>query len=280
MFINFIRIPYKNKLKKLLKLNNVSDYSALNNIYHCCAHKTASQWVRTILSDPRVYRFSGLGCYNPERTAEGSVDERKLQDKTFQSPFPQKKIVSPFYVNFDNFTALPKPKEYKAFFVVRDPRDLITSYYFSIKHSHPDMANVKEMRDALHALSLSEGFLYVMDDLYDYGTFQAMRSWADGAENSSRVELVKFEDLSGPRSFETFQKLFIHCEIPIPEKTIRKLLQDHGFKRISKRVQGEEDITSHYRKGTPGDWVNYFNNAIEKKLRVLTGDLVEYLGYQ
>jgi hypothetical protein len=275
----------KGKIRSLIKKGigsgeiEVKEKSRSKNIFHCCAHKTGSQWVRGILTDPVIFKYSGLKGYNPEQTPDGGVDERKLKYKIFNQPFPADTIVTPFYMNFGNFSSVPKPENYKSFFVIRDPRDLAVSYYYSIKYSHPVMANVGEMRCTLDKLLVSEGLVVVMEDLEDYGTFEAMRSWALGARHDPRVLVVKYEDLTGATSFEVFRKLFSHCDIRIPERLLHDLLERHNFYRLKKSHPGGEKQISHYRKGKPGEWANYFNDGIETKFRGLTGDLTEMLGY-
>jgi hypothetical protein len=53
------------------------------------------------------------------------------------------------------------------------------------------------------------------------------------------------------------------------------------FKKYSGwRDQGMEDQYSHYRKGMPGDWKNYFNRDITDYFQIKTGDLLAVLGYE
>ena len=35
-----------------VRLARVSRHTELRNVYHCCLHKTGSQWIRKILADP------------------------------------------------------------------------------------------------------------------------------------------------------------------------------------------------------------------------------------
>jgi len=46
------------------------------------------------------------------------------------------------------------------------------------------------------------------------------------------------------------------------------------------RKQGDEDVTSHYRKGRPGDWVNHFTDHHKILFKELYPDLLVRLGYE
>jgi len=46
------------------------------------------------------------------------------------------------------------------------------------------------------------------------------------------------------------------------------------------RKLGEEDITSHGRKGTPGDWKNHFTPALRRQFGEKFGDLLIATGYE
>src|SRR5258705_7320927 len=77
----------------------VRQESAAQNIYHCCAHKTASQWVRKMLQDRATYKYSGLKVYNYEEKLPTKADPRPLTERTFEEPFPIHRIISPIYID-------------------------------------------------------------------------------------------------------------------------------------------------------------------------------------
>ena len=255
--------------------------SSATNIYHCCVHKGGSQWIKKILSDQRTYRYSGLVPYTYQVRLPGRCDPRKITERTFDEPFPRNTIVTPLYIVFENFEAIPKPENYKAFYVMRDPRDLIVSKYFSTRHSHPPIGRIPQIRELLNNMSFKDGMLYVIEYFHDRGRYATLRSWIDLSSRDENVLLFRFEDLSANDNLEFFKKLFHHCDIRMPEEVLSQLIYDYSFKRLSSgRTKGEADKSSHYRKGIHGDWKNHFDETIKAKFKEVTGDLVVRLGYE
>ena len=282
MWSSALRRLVPSKVKSSISRRNVKiEYRSTSlNIYHCCVPKAGSQWIKAILSDPRIYMYSGLLPYTYQRTLPGLVDPRKLTDRSFLKPFPRKTVITPLYIDFKNFLALPKPERYKAFFVMRDPRDLVISTYFSQRYSHVPMGNIPKVRELLEGMSQKDGIRYMIRFLEDFGIYEALRSWVNSSKSDDNVLLIRFEDLIINDNLEIFKRLFSHTDIRIPEEVLCQLLQDYSFERLSGRRQGEEDKYAHYRKGSPGDWKTYFDSTIVAEFKEVTGDLVIHLGYE
>ncbi len=251
------------------------------NIYHCCVYKTGSQWLRQVLDHRLVRKSSGMDCYRYEDYLPNNVDPRKITERFFDEPFPENKILTPLFISFPCFQSIPKPANYKAFFVVRDPRDIIVSWYFSALYSHKETQNISRIRNMLESMTLEEGLLHGVRSLNRAGgPFEALKSWSQAFELDNQVALFKFEDLTGSEQRQAITKLLNHCDIEMSDRKINTVLRDLSFKRLSGRKQGAEDAKSHYRKGISGDWVNYFTPQVEAKFMSTTGSLLEQLGYE
>lgn len=249
------------------------------NVYHCCVHKTGSQWIGKILSDPFVQRHAGLKPYHYQSKLYGGRDPRPLQSRVFVEPFPTATIITPLYISFENFESIPKPELYKAFFVQRDPRDILISWYFSVRYSHTPSENIARQRQVLSAMSFRDGILYAMDHLNHSGHFHALASWVDAPKRNPKIMLVRFEDLIGSASLHIFEVLFKHCDICLPRNMVEQLLTEYSFEALAGRKAGEENKEAHYRKGISGDWKNYLDNVLVKRFQELTDDLASRLGY-
>lgn len=254
--------------------------SSAQNVYHCCVQKTASQWVRGLLQSKRTYRYSGLTVFNYEERLAEKVDSRPLTARAFDEPFPRGAIVTPIYIDQSGFKTIPKPERFRAFFVMRDPRDIVVSRYFSFKNSHPVIGNISTVRQDLNTMSEEEGLAYTIDQLVKRGLFEALRSWSQIAPADKELAAFRYEDLTGPEQFQTWRRLFDHCDIRMPDDVLRELLERNSFTALTKgREPGAEDVNAHLRKGVHGDWKNHFTRAVEEKFRGATGTLVEDLGY-
>src|SRR5436309_346448 len=92
-----------------VRLVRTSRRSELRNVYHGCVHKTGSQWIRKVLADPEVYRVTGLRTYAYAPRLPDASKNRGYRGLRFEAPFPQHTIVSPLYIHFESFLAIPKP---------------------------------------------------------------------------------------------------------------------------------------------------------------------------
>lgn len=249
-----------------------------SNVYHCCLPKTGSQWIRKILRDPIVFRYSGLRAYHYQSRLPEGRDPRNISDRTFTEPFPPGTIITPLYISFDNFEALPKPEGYRAFFVLRDPRDILVSWYFhEMKHPNTRLGHKAkykaESMETLRGMSFHDGILYAMQALNDRGHLQALASWIDAPTKDPNTLVVRFEDLIGSAGVECFETLFKHCDIHIPQNILSQLLAKYSFETLAGRKPGDERKGEHYRKGIAGDWKNYLSDALIQKFDELTGNL-------
>ncbi len=264
----------KNKLERQLyeKFKFFTQQSPYENIYHCCSQKTASQWFKAVFADLTFYKYTRLEALPFSQL--GNPNEF-----TFNEPFPKHKIVTHLYIGYPSYLSIAKPEKYKTFFVLRDPRDIVISWYFSTKNSHVPIGEIPARRKELQDLSLSEGLKYTTDIL-NKGTFESQKSWLQGAEDEQNVKIFRYEDLAYDHN-SFLNQLFQYLDILIPEKEFTALCDRHKYERYSKgRKQGSEDIDAHYRKGTSGDWKNYFDDSTIAYFKEVTKDLLEVLGYQ
>lgn len=207
--------------------------------------------------------------------------------------------------------------DHQGFHVVRDPRDVLVSAYFSHKNSHPteDWPELKDHRRALQSLEKEEGLLKEIE--FSRPFLETMRGWDYEQEH---ILEVKMEELtSAPDTYfplilrhlglwrdedesvnlfrrgchygnRVLYKLHHALPVPIPKRltvvdmispsTLEKILSAHRFERMTGgRSKGEADPDSHYRKGEPGDWKNHFTDRVHRVFRERYGGLVVKLGY-
>lgn len=245
-----------------------SRYSA---VFHTCVWKTASQWIRVVLSDPRIYMYSGLKPRVP-------VDSTMWWPKPYQLMIPDRRIVPDLYCDYEQFTQLRKPAPYAVFFVKRDPRDILISWYFSNRYSHRPMTSVNEKRDILANMSERDGILATVDCFDEFASM--LRSWIEASKLGAAVRIVRYEDLTGPQNLNAWSELLRHCDIVMPDSVLEGILETYSFVNITGgRRPGEEDKMHKYRKGLAGDWKNYFDAEISARFYERHGNLPQELGY-
>lgn len=237
-----------------------------DNVYHCTVRKTASQWVKALLSDPVVYRHSGLLPF-----------DQRVHRRRYPDAIPPGRVASSLFISYKRFTTISKPEKYRAFFILRDPRDIVVSSYFSLRSSHTPMGDILRHRKVLQEKPFKEGLLYVISHLSESGLFASLRSWVV-APSAETFRLFRYEDLTGERQLDEVDRLLRYCGISIPPPELAALLDRHSFSR-KRKERPETGSVSHYRKGKAGDWRNHFDDDIYEAFVAATGDLVELCGY-
>lgn len=262
-------------------------------------HKCASSWVWNILRE--VSKSAGL---NHE-----VVHNSHMFDNDLPSFIRNSKVDFLSYTNAD-IKHLNSVDLFRGFHVIRDPRDIVVSAYFSHKYSHPT-EQAKELillRKSLNEASLRDGLLIEIDFLEHI--FEHIYSWDYHQEN---VMEVRMEDLTRD-PYEKFMNIFSFLglnggegtgglklwlkNIAVDVNTLvrskntrvhKKLLAkdllhcvyDNRFsKKSGGRGKGDENIKSHYRKGVPGDWVNYFEDAHKNHFKERYPNLLTKLEYE
>jgi hypothetical protein len=251
------------------RLLPVRHRSGLDQLYHACVWKTASQWVRIVLSDPRLYRYSGLSPH---------LADDHLRPDPAATRFPSRGIVTALMRDYAFFAAVPKPERWRAFFVKRDPRDLLVSFYFSNRYSHRPNPGILQVRAELSGLSDAQGLLKTLERFAPLASI--LTSWQDAAAADANIVLVRYEDLTGDDQLRHWQALLDGADIALPSPLLRRVLATYSFARMSGgRRRGEADPHDKYRQGLAGDWRNHFDAALTAAFRRQYPDLVERLGY-
>jgi hypothetical protein len=200
--------------------------------------------------------------------------------------------------------------DYRGFHVIRDPRDVLVSAYFSHLYSHPirsDGGWIAEFRRQLSAApDVETGLLLELDFLACI--FASMDAWNYA---NPRVYETRFETLIADPAAE-FRHIFNFLGVttprlgltalfgllidrerkrrtgrPLPLRTtlplpvLQRLVERNDFSRqAGGRKPGQEDERHHYRKGVAGDWRNYFTPHVNDAFKERYGDLLIHLGYE
>lgn len=241
-------------------------------------HKCATVWIHNIMVE--VCRTLGRKTVNLNSSNQfngdlaGYIRSHNLDCLT--------------YANADH-RYVKELNNFSAFHVVRDPRDLAVSSYFSHLYSHPtrNWPQLEAHRDTLKSLPMTEGIIRDMEFIHR-DVFRPMATWD---YNQNNILELKMEELTAnPR--KQFINIFKFLGIletkshgffkkSLNEKRLARILEKNSFTRLSGgRKPGQEDQTHHFRKGTPGDWRNHFTPEVAAYFKERYGSLVIKLGYE
>jgi hypothetical protein len=143
--------------------------------------------------------------------------------------------------------------------VVRDPRDVVVSAYFSHRNSHPTegMPWLPAHREELLRLDRDAGL--TAEIRCRALQFEQLRAWP----GSPDVVEHRFEDLVTDPAAEV-PRLMQALDLVGPSRVLRRRLSPADAARIAHahrfqllaggRAPGTEDEHHHHRRGTPGDW--------------------------
>lgn len=266
----------KEQIKRHLKVKIVEkkiSYSKSNKIiYFATVQRSASQWIKKLFDDSRIRKYSKLITY-PQHSYENWV---KILE------FPLGSFVPCLYINYYDFKKIVKPNKYKVFFILRDPRDVVVSWYFAAKISHSPTPDglVQWCHNRLNKLDQENGLIWSIKYLDTYGVFNIQKSWVEASIKGlePNLKIFKYEDLIKD-NFKYFKAIMRHCEIEVPDDIKKNVINDYKFDKLSHRKKPSENIYSHYRKGISEDFKNKFSKKVYNYFYKVTGDLISYLGY-
>jgi hypothetical protein len=256
-----------------------SDYrddtpASLDHVFYCCTQKTGSQWLKRIFLDPWFFNKTGLRVCPYVSFGNGLARLPSLP--------PQHSTLSAhLYLGYADYRRLShgqNPAKSKTFYVSRDPRDALVSWYHSAKTSHLLIEPIDRIRPILNQLDYEAGMIRLIDILDQLGVFSCQRSWHLATEQDAQFSLFRYEDIAASEH-RFLSDLFHHLEIDFNDSDVAAMIERHGFKACSGgRSQGLQDNRSHYRRGIAGEWQS-LPAAVVDAFKARTGDLVEVAGY-
>ncbi|MBI3331468.1 glycosyltransferase [Candidatus Peregrinibacteria bacterium] len=241
-------------------------------------HKCASSWMAKIMY--AVSKHIGLKCgtFHNDREFRGTLEQTARASGDVLC-----------YLNADR-TYVQHLRNFRGIHLIRDPRDIIVSAYFSHLYTHPteNWPALEAHRAILRDLPKEQGLLLEMQ--FSNWVLRHMRNW--NYRDPDILELKLREFTTVPTSF--FIDAFTHlgllsdqpCPVPYPGPTLTtvdllRIIEMNNFSALAGgRARGIENLQSHYRKGTVGDWKNHFTEAHAAWFKENHGDLVTRLGFE
>lgn len=231
-------------------------------------HKSGSTWVLHILRGIADHlAIPHLYSNGPHTFPEGTVLPAMAREGASML----------FHVNADY--PFFRDLEMLAVHVVRDPRDVTVSGYFSHRNSHPadDWPALQQFRRVLQQVDEPTGLLLEMEFLAD--VMGHLRSWPSPLPGVLEVRFETMIDEPEP----AFRRILDHLRLShrVDDAVLRGLLSQYSFEALSGgRARGTTDPRHHYRRGIPGDWRQHFGPAQVWAFETRYGDLLRRYGYE
>ncbi len=265
--------------------------------------KSGNTWVRSLLS---AYLYSDDGIFNFDLLKKIHQFPSKKNFEFFMKDFNNIKKLSNYWIaaqdrinlsneitflkthsalcTFENNPFTNKSNTKAVIYVVRDPRNIVTSVL-----NHYSFKNIEESFDFI----AKDRITIIGENIAQYlGTWQQnYKSWRD--LKFAPVLVVKYEDLINDTkktflSILNFLKNFM--DIKIYENKILKTIESCSFERLAKKEEIEGFKESVYFKksnkklkffylGKKNNWKNLLDPKIEKKIRKVFPKEMKELGY-
>jgi len=272
--------------------------------------KSGNTWIRSLLTS---YLYTDNGIFNFDLLRKISQFPSRPHFETFLNDFTDIKKISNYWIAaqekirlFNNETVFLKTHsalctlENNPFtnknntkaviYVVRDPRNLITSFaHHYSKNIDEAFDFIKDKRQMLLKNDYGAG---------DFGIATVLGNWSEHYRSWKNIKfapilIIKYEDLinNTKKTFNTILDfLSSFMDIKIDEKKIMKTIETCDFDRVSKKEKEEgfnESVVSKINKkklnffylGKKNDWKNLLNPVVEKKIRQTFQKEMEELGY-
>lgn len=261
LYSNLITLPLISKWlinwefkieRELIKGSHKLESSDHHSILHFSLNKSATQYVKSIL------RRCAL---------ENNMVHVQINEYAFKSNFPfleglnskemqqYNHIFQPrgyLYSAFGGMVeGIPNRDDYYLVLVVRDPRDILTSSYFSIRYSHPlprgknKIESFNKKRYFAQNVDIDEYVLVKSDSVY-----QTYQRYVDLLVNKANhnVYITKYENMVA--NFPVWlDGLLNHCNLKITSELRQELISEAHRSQMK-----TEDITNHRRQVIPGDY--------------------------
>lgn len=245
------------------------------SIIHFSMNRAASQFVKRLLC--RCAKANGMTPVHLNEFARATelpfFDHMPAEQ--FQAYRQAFKPVGYCYSAFGGFVrGIEDLDRYLVVLVLRDPRDMLTSRYYSTAFSHSlptnpsKAAEFVEFRNQVRSMTVDE---FVLKEKDHY--CQRYRVYIEELENRKNVHVTKYEDMIG--DFETwFDGLLSFCALKIGDDERKRLIDE-----TTKSQKPSENQKKHKRQVIPGDHRRKLKPETISALNADLGDILSRYGY-
>lgn len=159
---------------------------------------------------------------------------------------------------------------FKKILLIRDPRDILVSLYFSVVKSHAVTVGeagkrLLQEREAAAKIDIDE---YVMQNMeYFVARFRVYQQLED-----DRLRLYRYEDVVFEK-YQWIQDILEFLELELDQEKIREIAQSYDI------FPTQENPAAHTRKVTPGDYKQKLKPSTIAILNQQFDEILNHYGY-
>jgi hypothetical protein len=230
------------------------------------AHKCASVYATEILHKLAQYLLMTHVNYEVDLWEAGQDFRKFFTENNFDVCTTTNHIYGPFR----QYYSIPEMEEYKVIMMLRDPRDVLTSLYFSTAYSHYIPESQKTELESAREYAI----MNTIDDFviqHSPWVRETYNLYAKYFLKRKNVLFLKYEDMV--TDFPTWlNEIFKHLQMTPSEQLIKELIEGAIF-------EVKEDIYSHKRQVKPGDHRRKLQVNTIKQLNLQLQDILEIYGW-
>jgi hypothetical protein len=247
------------------------------SIIHFSLNKAATQYTKNILRRCAIYNGMvpvGIHDYAFHSHFPYLDDLSAADMQRYQHIFkPTGYLYSVFGGMIDG---IPKLDQYRVILMVRDPRDVLVSSYYSVAYSHPvpmkgsgKYDHFVAARETARRIGIDEYVVAESDELCRI--LERYKTLLIDAHPS--VYVTRYEDMTS--DFEAWlTRLLNACGLTISDDLRRALSEEYARVKPS-----DEDSRRHIRKGRAGDFQEKLRPETIDELNTKLGSVLEAFGY-
>ena len=159
------------------------------------------------------------------------------------------------------------------FFLVRDPRDIIVSLYFSLMRSHPiptrgsTRDEMLKKRQETQKLSIDE---FALNNIK---LVNFINNYIERLLKKHPVHIFKYEDIIFDKT-QWLTDMVNKAQLPLNESAIERVAEKHDIR------PEREDPNQHIRQVTPGNFRKHLSTETIRTLNDTFSEPMKHFGYQ